>query len=249
MKRIATTLLTLGMLTTAASAFADGVYQTLPFTQNWTNIALISVSDDWSGVPGIIGFRGDGLTAATAVDPQTVLTDDVAGVVDVNANNLNPNTFTTGGVTEFDALADPVVALQGSGTARAPYIQIHIDATGKQNLIVGCSLRDVDGSADNSVQPIAVHFRVGTTGLWTNVPAAFVADASTGPSLAVAVTPVFVPLPAAVNGQSQVQIRIMTTDAVGSDEWIGIDNITVEGTDIPTATAGRTWGAVKSLYR
>ena len=248
MKRLATTLLTLGLLAAATSALADATYQSLPFTQSWTNVGLITVSDDWSGVPGIIGFRGDGLTGATAVDPQTVLTDDVPGVVDVNANNLNPNTFTTGGVTEFDALADPVVALQGSGTARAPYLQIHINAAGKQNLIFGCSLRDVDGSADNSVQPIAVHFRVGNTGTWTNVPAAFVADASTGPSLATQVTPVFVALPAAVNGQPVVQIRVMTTDAVGSDEWIGIDNITVEGTDIPTATSATSWGRVKALY-
>ncbi|MFN0278122.1 MAG: hypothetical protein ACKVRN_05905, partial [Pyrinomonadaceae bacterium] len=35
--------------------------QTLPFTQDWTNAGLITVDDDWSGVPGIIGYRGDDL--------------------------------------------------------------------------------------------------------------------------------------------------------------------------------------------
>ncbi|MBK8425636.1 MAG: hypothetical protein IPL27_06455 [Lewinellaceae bacterium] len=36
--------------------------QPLPFSQNWTNTGLITVNDDWSGVPGIQGRRGDGLT-------------------------------------------------------------------------------------------------------------------------------------------------------------------------------------------
>ncbi|MFH1845249.1 MAG: hypothetical protein ABIF77_18845, partial [bacterium] len=90
-------------------ALADGSYQTLPFGQNWSNTALISTSDDWSGVPGVIGYRGDNLTSATGVDPQTLLAaDDTSPVVDVNANQTNPNTFATGGVSEFE-IADPVV--------------------------------------------------------------------------------------------------------------------------------------------
>ena len=40
-------------------------------------------------------------------------------VRDVNANQTNPNTFTTGGVTEFH-IANPTIALAGSGTAKAP---------------------------------------------------------------------------------------------------------------------------------
>jgi hypothetical protein len=106
------------------SAHADSSAQLLPFSQTWLNTGLITTSDNWSGVAGIEGFRGDGLTGATAVDPQTVLAGDDPGVLDVNANQANPNTFTTGGVAEFDTLANPTVALQGSGTARAPYIKL-----------------------------------------------------------------------------------------------------------------------------
>jgi len=58
----------------AISAQAD----TTPFdlasgnlSQAWSNAALIRVNDDWSAVPSVITRRGDGLTAATAVDPQT----------------------------------------------------------------------------------------------------------------------------------------------------------------------------------
>src|SRR5262249_45249017 len=36
-----------------------------------------------------------------------------------------------------------------------------------------------------------------------------------------------VTLPAAVDNQSKVQLRIITANAAGEDEWIGIDNIVV----------------------
>lgn len=219
-------------LALAALVRADGTAQTLPFTQAWTNTGLITANDDWSGVPGIIGYRGDGLAGATAVDPQTIVlpgidgTDLPAGVLDVNANQANPNTFTTGGVAEF-AITDPVVALAGSGTARAPFLLIQLITTGQSSIQVAYNLRDIDGSGDNSVQPVALQYRVGNTGNFTNIPAAFVADASTGPTLATLVTPVSVILPAACDNQPLVQLRIITTDAVGSDEWIGIDDISI----------------------
>ena len=209
---------------------ADNTAQTLPFSQNWSNTGLITVDDNWSGVPGIVGFRGDGLTSATAVNPQTVVAEST--VVDVNANQLNPNTFTTGGVAEFH-IANPVVALQGSGTARAPYIQLHLNTTGFSAINVAYNLRDIDGSADNAVQPVALQFRVGSTGNFTNVPAGFVADATEGPSLATKVTPVSVTLPVAADNQPVVQVRIITTDAVGSDEWVGIDDINVTPNGLP----------------
>ena len=40
--------------------------QAVPFAQEWANAGLITISDDWSGVPGVIGYRGDGLTSANA---------------------------------------------------------------------------------------------------------------------------------------------------------------------------------------
>ncbi len=204
-----------------------------PFTQNWANTGLITVDDNWTGVPSIQGFRGDGLAGSTGVNPQTILAADGTGVIDVNANLTNPNTFTTGGVSEFH-IANPVVALQGSGTARAPYIKIYLNTTGSTNINVQYNLRDIDGSADNAVQPVALQYRVGSSGTFTNIPAAFVADASTGPSLATLVTAVNVTLPAACENQSVVELRIMTSDAVGSDEWIGIDDIAITGVSSPT---------------
>ncbi|MBV6443676.1 MAG: hypothetical protein EPGJADBJ_05459 [Saprospiraceae bacterium] len=211
--------------------------QALPFSQDWSNNGLITVDDNWSGVPGIIGFRGDGITGATGADPQTLLADDNPGVVDVIANQTNPNTNNTGGVAEFH-LANSVVALQGSGTADAPYILIGINTSCLSDITVSYNVRDIDGSADNAVQQVALHYRVGNSGNYTNVPAAYIADATTGPNMATLVTPVSVVLPAAANNQSVVYLRIMTTNAAGNDEWVGIDDISINGTPISAVISG-----------
>ena len=224
-------------LLAAAVALGDSTPQALPFSQNWNNTTLITVNDDWSGVPGIVGYRGDGLTSSTGVDPQTVIADGTATPVDVNANLTNPNTFATGGVSEFE-IANPTVALQGSGTARAPFILLNLDTTGESGITVSYNLRDVDGSADNAIQPVALQYRVGFSGSFTNIPAGFVTDASTGPSLATLVTPVSAALPAAADNQLLVQVRIITTDAVGSDEWVGIDDILVTSGSTPPTGVG-----------
>ncbi|MBX3060338.1 MAG: ExeM/NucH family extracellular endonuclease [Anaerolineae bacterium] len=208
---------------------ADNTAQPPPFAQDWSNPNLIITDDDWSGVPGIIGFRGDNLTTATGTDPQTLLNDDVPGVVDVNANQSNPDTFIIGGVAEFE-IADNVIALQGSVTADAPYLLIHLDTRNYINIQVAYNLRDIDGSADDAVQQVALQYRVGGMGSYTNVPAAYVADATTGPNEATLVTPVSVTLPAAADNQPLVMLRVMTTNAVGNDEWVGIDDLNITGT-------------------
>lgn len=204
--------------------------QTLPFSQNWTNTGLLTTDDSWDGVPGLIGYRGDDLTTSTGTDPQTVLADGSGTPVDVNANQTNTNA-TTGGITEFE-LANPVVALQGSGTADAPHLVLTISTTGLRDVVVAYTLRDLDGSADDAVQAVALQYRVGTSGPYTNVPAGFVADATTGPNLATLVTPVSATLPAAANDQAVVQVRILTTNAAGSDEWVGVDDLSVTGSPL-----------------
>ncbi len=219
--------LNVGMIP-ATPAFADSAAQTLPFTQNWNNTGLITVNDDWAGVPGITGYLGQNITTATGADPQTLLTESIlAGDVTVLANQATAAS-TSGDVGEFE-LADSVIALQGSGTADAPYIQIAINTTGKANINVSYNLRDIDGAADNAVQPVALQYRVGNSGDFTNVASGFVADATSGPSLATLVTPVSATLPAAADNQALVQVRIITANAVGSDEWVGIDDISITG--------------------
>ena len=204
---------------------ADTTPQTLPFSQDWSTTTLITADDDWSGVPGIVGYRGDGL-AGTGADPQTVVADGSATPVDVNANETNPDSFSSGGVAEFDTLGDPTVALQGSGTADAPHLVLHLDTTGQTGITVACNVRDVEGSATDAVQQFALQYRVGNAGSFTNLAAGYVSDA-TMVNTATQVTPIGVLLPMAAENQSEVQIRFLTANASGSDEWIGIDDISV----------------------
>ena len=169
--------------------------QALPFTQNWTNAGLITANDDWSGVPGITGYLGDfDAGAITAVDPRTLLVPFAVNNIDVIASQASV-ALTNGGVAEFDGIANPVVAMQGSGTADAPSIVIYLDTTGKQNIVFTCNIRDIDDSADSAVQQVDVQYRVGGSGNYTSVSGGYIADASSGPSTTM-VTPLNLNLPA-----------------------------------------------------
>lgn len=198
------------------------------FSQNWSNTGLITTDDNWDNVPSIVGYRGDDIVTATGVDPRTLTAASTSrGVIDVIANQTNPN-ISNGGVAEFQ-LANPTIALQGSGTADAPSIVVFLNATGRENIRLTATLRDIDGSADNAIQPLAIQYRVAG-GNWVN--AFFTPDATTGPGLANAETLVDIVLGADANNASMLEIRFITTNAAGNDEWIGIDDIFVSSTAI-----------------
>ncbi len=209
----------------APSLLANTTPQPLPFSQNWTDTGLITSNDDWSGVPGIVGYRGDSLTGSTGTDPQTILADGSATPVDVNANQTHPDTYTAGGVTEFQ-IADPAVALNGSGTADAPHLVIYLTTTGLSGIHVAYTVRDLDGSADDATQQVALQYRVGGSGDYINVPAGYVADA-TDPNSATKTTAISTTLPADADNQSLLEVRVISTNAPGNDEWVGIDDIAV----------------------
>ena len=233
MKRRVIGSVTLGLLAvTAITVVANNITQDLPFAQDWTNVGLITTNDDWNtpGVPGVIGYLGDSDPAGTvtAVDPRT-LTADVPVAIDVVAQHVTSNT--SGGVGEFE-LGNPTIGMQGSGTADAPYIKLHVNTAKKANIVISYNVRDIDGTLDNSVQQCVAQYRVGSSGAWTNIASTYVADATTGPSLATLVTPVTGTLGTDADRQSApVEIRIMTTNAASNDEWIGIDDITVTGSE------------------
>jgi hypothetical protein len=219
---------------------SNNTAQSLPFSQTWTDTGLITASDNWSGVPGIEGFflRNDS-SSATGVDPQTLTGDTFAGggapELSVLANQTS-TAITNGDVAEFHTTSqpapagtNPTIALQGSGTADAPYILLYLNTTGATSINVSYNLRDIDCTVDNAIQPVALQYRVGSTGSFTNVPAGFVSDA-TGGNACTAVTAVSAALPAAVDNQPLVQVRIITTNAASNDEWVGVDDISVTGT-------------------
>ena len=210
---------------------ADGNYFPLavgtPLTQDWSNAGLITANDNWGGVPSINGYLGDSAIGSD-VDLRTQLAD-LSTTIDVIANQTAPNTNTSGGVAEF-AITNPVVALQGSGTADTPHLDIRLDTTlctAPNQVAVRYVVRDIDGSADNAVQQVNAQYRLGAPGNYLNLSGTYIADATTGPSLATLTTPVAALLPAAASGLAQVHVRIMTTNAGSTDEWVGIDDINI----------------------
>lgn len=225
-------LTALAVVGTVAAAMADEVPQKLPFVQDWSNAALITQENDWSGVPGFVGYRGDKLAAKPGVNPQTITSDGNSTPLNVLANQKNPNSLRTGGVAEFDAIPNPTIALKGSATAAAPMIVLNLETAGKQNIAVGYKLRDLDSSANNAVQAVALQYRIATNAPYVDVPAAYAPDATTGPGVATLVTPVVVVLPADANNQAHLQVRWLTANSEGNDEWVGIDDIAVIGDEI-----------------
>jgi hypothetical protein len=230
----------------AACCALAGVHP--PLAQNWSDTGLIHADDDWSGVPAIAGYRGDGLAGAPGIDPRAVVADGSGTPLDVAANRTDPGAIgLAAGVAEFE-LANPVVALRGSATASAPQLVIALDARGRAGIAVRLTLRDIDTTAD-AVQQVAVQYRVGGTGNFTNVPGGYVADAtesiatdapdagidSVNAASGELRTPVRVVLPPAADNARLVEVRVLTTDAPGRDEWVGVDDIEV------TAAEPRPW--------
>lgn len=204
-----------------------------PFVQNWSNTGLITANNDWTNVHSINGYSGDGLTSTPGVDPQTILADGSGTPLMVLANQSDPNTLLTGGVVEFDGIANPTVALQGSDTASAPHLAIRLNFGGcpvNKFITVGYKVRDIESSADNAVSQVALQYRRGTSGSYTNVPQAFVADATDG-NAATKVSTIVTTLPHFTidpNPDNNIlYLRIITANAVGNDEWLGIDDINI----------------------
>ncbi|MGZ8333601.1 MAG: Calx-beta domain-containing protein, partial [Allosphingosinicella sp.] len=194
------------------------------FSQDWTDTGLITTNDDWSGVPFIIGYLGDIDPASPADVNATTVTGPALGAVDVLANQ-NTTGSSSGGVAEFQ-IANPTIGIQGSGTADAPSIVLYMDSTGRSDVRLQANLRDLDGGADNATQQINVQYRTSPNGAWTNVPGAHFTDVTTAGS-ATQVTALDVVLPAGADNAANLEIRILTTNAGGSDEWVGIDDIVV----------------------
>jgi hypothetical protein len=237
------------ILAVAGAANADMTFHSLAggdFSQDWNNTGLITANDNWSGVLSITGYLGDtNAGSPTGVNPTTYLLPSL-GAVDVIANQINPNTLLSGGVAEFETSPNspfsPTIALNGSGTADTPGIVLFMDATGRTNVNLRFDLIDLDGSADNSIQQIAVQYRVGGTGNFMNATGGYVADASTGPNLFGNTIPMSL-TDAAWDGASSLEFRIITTNAAGNDEWIGIDNIVVTSQAVPEPASMIALGA------
>jgi hypothetical protein len=191
------------------------------FTQDWSAAAGLLSTDNWDLLPSIVGYRGDDVVTSTGVDPRTITSAASSeGVIDFfSSASGNPS---AGGVL-LATLVNPTIALNGSGTADAPSIALYLDSVGRQDIRFRANIRDIDASADNAIQQVAVQWRVAG-GSWNNV--AYVADATAANS-DTTVNSIDVTLPAGANDSASLEIRIITTNAAGNDEAVGIDDIIV----------------------
>jgi uncharacterized protein len=219
------------VLLSAGRAHADDVPRALPFLEDWSDTSRIDQNNDWSHVPGVLGRRGNNLITAEGVDPQTVLADGGQTMLSVLANKQQLN-GEQGALAELEAV-DPMIAMQANQAADAPHLLLYVDTRGATLVHVAYELVDLDNGDDN-VTPVALQYRVAGTAAFTNVPAGFVADAtSTG---AGAVTHVDAVLPADAAGHEVVILRILTTNQPAKDEWVGIDDIAITAGVSPTGT-------------
>lgn len=205
-------------------------------SQDWTTNFT-----SWGSVGSFEGYDGSGLASSAGANPQTITA--TGGNITL-ANDTNPGSSsspgrTPGGVVRFD-ISDPTVAFAGdAGPNQAPYILAYLNTVGTGDVTVAYTVRDIDGSSRNSASPVALQYRVSKSKsspdfsgvAFTNVPAAFLADATVGGTTKS--TDITVTLPSAVNEQPFVQIRWITARATSTnpstDEWVGIDNIVIHG--------------------
>lgn len=229
----------------AGSTYATLASGTLILNLTAANVDVIDTNDDWSGVTSVEGFFGQNLTATHGIDPQTVLTSEFGilpspGNTQVAANKGNPSAFNAGGLAEFDSGTYLAFGFQGNVQAN-PYLVFYLDTTGRSNITMNYTVQDIDSGSNDSVSRLALQYRVGETGSFTNLPAGYIADATDG-GVAGRVTSRNVVLPAAVNNQSKVQVRLITTNAAnlsgGStpDEWMGVNNITISSNTLTAAS-------------
>jgi Domain of unknown function (DUF4347)/Bacterial Ig domain len=235
-----------GILNTAYHSLAAD-----DFSQNWNSPTTIINSDgDWASVPSIVGYGGGGLAATAGSNPQALLADGSTGAtVLANKTTLPLDAVVPGGIIEFNGFSNQTIALKASDAVTAPHLVLYMDATGQQNVRVSFVAKDIDNTAtSNAITPIAVQYRLGNTGDFINLPDGAVTDitAQSTDASFIRSARLTVLLPKEASNQANLQIRILTTNAVGVDEWVGIDDIKVTST---TIASNNTPLAQADLYK
>jgi predicted extracellular nuclease/2',3'-cyclic-nucleotide 2'-phosphodiesterase (5'-nucleotidase family) len=242
----------LAVVTTTAPAQASvsSKISTFPYVQDWSTLTPTST---WADFPGVEGFT-TGTTISPANQPNTtdVGTLTAEGTLTsslVPRTGNTPNTDTSGGVLTYAGATNKTVALSATGAFTTPLLAFHLDTTGRAAINVAYDLQDLDSSADDQPTRVALQYRVGTSGSYTNVPGAYVPDATGVSNSTVTSIPVSAALPSNADNKPDVYVRVITLDnATGSNEHIGIDNIVIqEGTPGPTPLSATNPGNKSSF--
>lgn len=230
----------------------------------------ITTNNDWSKIPSVEGYCGDGLTTNPGTDPRTVTKTEYANNAlpapsnarvgtCVNADKGNPSAYNGSGITEFDRPKDPknmAFGFQGN-VQNNPYLVFYLNTTGQTYVRMSYDVIDIDEGNNSSYSQMALQYRVGETGDFINLPDGYVADGTDGPNVAGRITSVSVTLPPAALNQPKVQVRIISTfasDGPGStsqtpNEWIGVNNVIISNVAAPTAASVTVTGRALNPLR
>ena len=117
-------------------------HNAIPYSIDWTNTNLITTDNVWSvsNELGVRGYSGADTPVASGTDARTVLPESL--ILNVKANQTNPDALVEGGVAEFE-IANPTIALKGSDTAHAPYINVLVDSRGLSDIRFRANVRDL----------------------------------------------------------------------------------------------------------
>ena len=235
-RRSAVALIAVFLLTLVAvpSVAADSTAQTLPFSPGLARHDPDHVTDDWSGVPGVVGLPwtghhdGDGRRPADAADRldvrerrrrhrqhparrqyperrrRRIRRDRSSRTRSSRSSPTAPPTRRT---------SSSICRRPAFGTSRSAY-----------------DLRDIDDTIDNAIQPVALQFRVGSSGHMDERACRVRRRRHDRPE----------PRDTGDAGQRRAPLTARTTARCcrsGSsppmqsrnDEWVGIDDISVDG--------------------
>ena len=141
-----------------------------------------------AAVASIVGYLGQDITTSTGTNPQTLTSSSaVAADVDVIANQTAPPSPMAASPNSTSPIRSS--DCKGSGTADAPHLVVYLDATGRENIVFSFRARDLDATADNAIMQVAVQYRIGGTGAWTDIPAAYISRRDHGRPSAMDPTP------------------------------------------------------------
>ncbi|KRB73017.1 hypothetical protein ASE01_19765 [Nocardioides sp. Root190] len=212
-----------------AEASVSAKITTFPYVQDWSTLSSASTWGDFDGVEGF-----STTTTISAANPANTtdvgtLTAEGTLVSSLSLQAANtPNTVSTGGVLAFHSATNKTLALSATGSITTPLLVFHLDTTGESGIGIEYDVQDLDSGTDDQPTRVALQYRVGTSGAYTNIPAGYLTDATVASNPAVVTTHVEAALPAAADDKADVYVRVMTLDnATGSNEHVGIDNITI----------------------
>ena len=112
-----------------------------------------------------------------------------------------------------------------------PISWVNLDTTARTDVSVTYNLRDIDEYDRQRSPADRTPISCGNDRHLDQPPGRIRSGRDDRPELATLVTPVNVTLPATVNDKPLVQVRMITTNATGADEWVGVDDIAVDRHD------------------